>query len=50
MVHSIQSNWNAIYNEVLRWKSLLEMSPLIKYIPVSLGTSLDMNAGAELNG
>lgn len=36
----VNSNWNAIYNELLRWQNLLEKSSLIKHIPYSRGTGL----------
>ena len=39
MVHLVQSNWNIIYNELLRWETLLEKSSLIKHIPYALRTS-----------
>lgn len=40
MVGEVDSNWNVIYKELLRWQSLLEKSSLINYIPYSRGTSL----------
>ncbi len=40
MVGEIDANWNDIYNELLRWQTLLEATTLIKHIPYSYGTSM----------
>ena len=47
MVHLVQTNWNLIYKELLRWQTLLEESTLTKHIPYSRGTSLLYANGQE---
>lgn len=45
----VDTNWNAIYNELLRWQTLLETTTLIKHIPYSYGTNTLYDDGQATN-